>query len=83
MLDTVRFFRYNIDTNYIYKAVRVVSDKELVTMLLDMYAVLELIIHSENVKEEAEYQQGLIKTKLESMGVTTMSRLDRKETVKL
>ncbi|MCM1329083.1 MAG: hypothetical protein NC253_06530 [Ruminococcus sp.] len=59
------------------------NSQELTTTLLDTYAMLELIIHSADAKQEAEYQQGLIKTKLETMGVTTTNRLDRKETVTL
>lgn len=59
------------------------TDKELTDKLLDVYAMLELIIHSADSKQEAEYQKGLIKTKLESMGITTTNRLDRKETVTL
>lgn len=59
------------------------TDKELTDKLLDVYAMLELIIHSADSKQEAEYQQGIIKTKLELMGVTTTNRLDRKETVTL
>lgn len=54
------------------------TDKEMVSMLLDSYAMLELIIHSEDTKQEAEYQQGLIKTKLESFGITSTDKLDRK-----
>lgn len=59
------------------------QNNELIDKLFDIYAMLELIIHSADPKQEAEYQQGLIKTKLESMGITTTSRLDRKETVTL
>lgn len=59
------------------------QNNELVDKLFDIYAMLELIIHSEDPKQEAEYQQELIKTKLESMGITTTSRLDRKTTVTL
>lgn len=59
------------------------QNNELIDDLLDTYAMLELIIHSADSKQEAEYQLGLIKTKLESMGITTTSRLDRKETVTL
>lgn len=54
------------------------TEKEMVSMLLDTYAMLELIIHSEDSKQEAEYQQGLIKTKLESFGITSTDKLDRK-----
>ncbi|MCM1578497.1 MAG: hypothetical protein NC078_06855 [Ruminococcus sp.] len=54
-------------------------NSELANTLLDEYAMLELIIHAPDSKQEAEYQKGLIKTKLETMGITTTNRLDRKD----
>ena len=57
------------------------QNNELINTLFDTYAMLELIIHSSDSKQEAEYQLGLVKTKLVSMGIPIPSRLDRKETV--
>lgn len=54
------------------------SDKELVTMLIDMYTNLQRILSSENMKEEAEYQLEVLKAKLEAMGIVT-SKLDKKK----
>lgn len=52
------------------------SDKELLTILIDSYANLRRIIESGDPKEEAEYQIKLITAKLESMGIVTTD-LDR------
>ena len=53
------------------------SDKELVTMLIDMYTNLQRILTSDDMKGEAEYQLAAVKAKLESMGIVT-SKLDKK-----
>ena len=52
------------------------SDKELVTMLIDTYINLQRILSSDNMKEEAEYQLQAVRAKLESMGIVT-SDLDK------
>ena len=52
------------------------SDKELVTMLIDTYINLQRILSSDNMKDEAEYQLQAVKAKLESMGIVT-SDLDK------
>ena len=53
------------------------SDKELVTMLIDMYTNLQRILASDDMRDEAEYQLKMVKAKLEAMGIVT-SKLDRK-----
>lgn len=53
------------------------SDKELVTMLIDNYINLQRILTSDNMQGEAEYQLQATKAKLESMGIVT-SDLDKK-----
>lgn len=56
------------------------QEYDLINKLIDTYVILELIINSPDAKQEAEYQLELIKTKLQAMGITETSRLDRKET---
>lgn len=51
------------------------SDKELVTMLIDMYTNLQRILASDDMRKEAEYQLEALKAKLEAMGIVT-SKLD-------
>ena len=45
------------------------QNNELANVLIDIYATLEMIIHSSDPKQEAEYQKGLITAKLEAMGL--------------
>lgn len=52
------------------------SDKELVTMLIDTYINLQRILSSDNMQDEAEYQLRAVKAKLETMGIVT-SDLDK------
>ena len=52
------------------------SDKELVTLLIDMYTNLQRILASDDMKAEAEYQLEALKAKLEAMGIVT-SKLDK------
>ena len=47
------------------------SEKELLTILIDHYADLQRILKAEDSKKEVEYQLKLIKAKLESMGIIT------------
>ncbi len=47
------------------------SDKELVTMLIDIYTNLQRILSSDDIQKETEYQLKVVKAKLESMGVVT------------
>ena len=49
----------------------VMTDKELITILIDTYASLQRIIKSEDAQKEAEYQLKLVKAKLESCGIVT------------
>ncbi len=54
-----------------------VTEKEMLSNLIDSYANLQRIIQSDDAKQEAAYQLQLIKAKLESFGVIT-SDLERK-----
>ncbi|MCC8082070.1 MAG: hypothetical protein LIO80_08720 [Lachnospiraceae bacterium] len=54
-----------------------VTEKEMLSNLIDSYANLQRIIKSDDAKQEAEYQLQLIKAKLESFGIIT-SDLERK-----
>ena len=55
------------------------SDKELVTMLIDIYTNLQRILSSDDIKKETEYQLKVVKAKLESMGVVTSDlNIDKK-----
>ena len=47
------------------------SDKELVTILIDIYTNLQRILNSADGKKEAEYQLRAVKAKLEAMGIVT------------
>ena len=47
------------------------SEKELVTILIDHYADLQRILKSDDSTKEAEYQLKIIKKKLELMGIIT------------
>ena len=49
----------------------IMTEKELITMLIDNYSSLQRIIKSENAQKEAEYQLKLVKAKLESCGIVT------------
>lgn len=51
------------------------QDKELIAMIVDKYADLQLIIKSDDPKKEAERQIQIAKVKLESMGIPT-TKLD-------
>ncbi|MCD8134080.1 MAG: hypothetical protein LUE19_09560 [Clostridiales bacterium] len=53
------------------------TEKEMLSNLIDSYANLQRIIKSDDAKQEAEYQLQLIKAKLESFGIIT-SDLERK-----
>ncbi len=48
-----------------------VTEKEMLSNLIDTYANLQRIIRSDDAKQEAEYQLQLIKAKLESFGIIT------------
>ncbi|MCD7864417.1 MAG: hypothetical protein LUG54_00020 [Clostridiales bacterium] len=54
-----------------------VTEKEMLSNLIDSYANLQRIIQSDDAKQEAAYQLQLIKAKLEPFGVIT-SDLERK-----
>lgn len=54
------------------------SDKKLVTILIDTYINLQSILSSDNMKSEAEYQLRAVKVKLESMDIAASS-LDKQD----
>ncbi|MCM1328592.1 MAG: hypothetical protein NC253_04050 [Ruminococcus sp.] len=54
------------------------SEKQLVTVLIDAYTNLQRILTSDNMKDEAEYQLLAVKAKLESLGIVT-SDLDKQK----
>ena len=55
------------------------QDKELATLLIDIYGNLQRILTAEDTKAEVEYQLSLVSAKLEAMGIVT-TKLDKKPT---
>ena len=47
------------------------TEKELTEKLIEQYAALQRIAKAENREKEIEYQQRVLKAKLEALGVVT------------
>ncbi len=47
------------------------SEKEMINNLIDMYSSLQRIKKADNYEKEVDYQLKLVKAKLESFGIVT------------
>lgn len=53
------------------KEVDAMTEKELMTMLIDSYRDLQRILIADDPKKEAENQMTIVKAKLEALGIVT------------